>query len=682
MQSFKDLDIKLLLDTSENDLINDFFKPVLCNSIRYDRGVGYFSSGWLRMNAIGMSSFAENSGHARWITSPIMDESDWEALKAGEKAKNDIIAKNILLIGIPNLKKGLKEYTLSTLAWLVADGIIDFKIALPKNILQYGEFHDKFGVFHDLYGNIISFSGSYNDTIQGNINYESIKVFKSWIPEYTSLVLSEQTRFNNLWNNQDKNLEVYDLPSAAKEEIIKLRKHNRPYKSKKDRITFISPSIEYPQVPENIKLRDYQIEALQTWMNNDFIGIFEMATGTGKTITSLSCSIELFEKLNRLVIIISCPYQHLVVQWEKEAEKFGYHPITAFDNKDTWFNNLNERIIEFNHSDVNNICIVTTYDTFMGETFQQTISRVNGPLLIIGDEVHHLGSEKRISLLPKNAKYRLGISATPARWYDEKGTKRIFEYFGEIIYKFPLKKAIKEGYLTQYYYYPKIVELTEEEIIEYEYLSKKIGILFNMGADPDDNENLLRLLIKRSEVLQNAENKIPTIINLVDNIPNISHTLFYCTPQQMDKLLRILGREKHIRVHRFTYHENHSLRKNLLKNFDKGILQALLAIKCLDEGVDIPSTKTAFFLSSSSNPREFVQRRGRILRNYPEKDFAEIYDLIVSPPPMIISGSDIEKNILRKELQRFKEFAENSINMNSAYDVIWKLSKSYNIYDL
>jgi superfamily II DNA or RNA helicase len=283
--------------------------------------------------------------------------------------------------------------------------------------------------------------------------------------------------------------------------------------------------------------------------------------------------------------------------------------------------------------------------------------------------------------LPDQFEYRLGLSATPSRWYDEIGTQGILNYFGEIIFEFPLGKAIQEGYLTPYYYFPKIVELTEDETVNYEILTKKICALINIGEDPDNNEDILKLLIRRAEIIQQAENKIPTIIEILENIPNLSHSIFYCAPGQIDELTMVLGKEKHYRVHTFTYHENHNLRRELLHNFDAGIIQALLAIKCLDEGVDIPSTKTAFILASSSNPREFVQRRGRILRNYPNKKFAEIYDLIVSPPSDTINESNYEKSIIKRELQRFKEFADNSLNFNSSYDVIWNLSKIYGILD-
>lgn len=337
MIPFRNLTIPIFLDTSSNDLIAEFFTPLLSNAVNYDRGVGYFSSGWLRINSFGMSTFAENGGHARWITSPILEEDDWKALIIGHSAREDIITKTLLKNSIKDFKESLEIKTSSALAWLIADDILEFKIAIPRNVLDRGEFHDKFGIFYDQFGDSISFSGSNNDSIKGTRNYESIKVFKSWIAEYSDIVSFEQTRFNSIWNNKDQNVQVFDLPSAAKEEIIKLRKHRRPYRTNKSPISDFSTKVKKPKIPENIILRDYQVDAIQKWINNDYEGIFEMATGTGKTITALAATIELQKLISKFVVIITCPLQHLVVQWDKEALKFGYHPITAFDSKNKWF---------------------------------------------------------------------------------------------------------------------------------------------------------------------------------------------------------------------------------------------------------------------------------------------------------------------------------------------------------
>ena len=228
--SLRDLKLPAFIDTSSSDLFNDFFIPVLKQSIRYDRGVGYFSSGWLKLSAEGMASFAENGGYARWVTSPILAKNDWEALKVGSEARNNPILRSLLEKNIADLAVSLDKKTLSVLAWMVADSIIDFRIALPRNKLDQGDFHDKFGIFSDKDGNKVSFNGSYNDSIQGTRNYESIKIFTSWVDRFNDLILADANRFERLWNNDDPNVQVYDLPDSVKENLIRLRDNSRPYK--------------------------------------------------------------------------------------------------------------------------------------------------------------------------------------------------------------------------------------------------------------------------------------------------------------------------------------------------------------------------------------------------------------------------------------------------------------------
>jgi len=264
----------------------------------------------------------------------------------------NVVVKNILKSCIPNIKEGLEVHTLSALAWLIADEVTEFKIAIPRNNLEHGEFHDKFGVFYDSNGNAICFSGSYNDSIQGTLNYESIKVFKSWVPEYRNLVISEIQRFNDLWNNQDKNIQVYDLPQAAKEEIIKFRKFDRPYKNSKEGImNFV---VENPGIPKNIKLRNYQNDAIEAWGNNDFHGIYEMATGTGKTRTAIGCLNELLKMETKLIVIIACPQSTLSQQWRGEIEDIGLvfdESIVADSSNPKWRSVLKQSISKISAPD-------------------------------------------------------------------------------------------------------------------------------------------------------------------------------------------------------------------------------------------------------------------------------------------------------------------------------------------
>jgi DNA phosphorothioation system restriction enzyme len=679
------LNIPKQLDTSTHDFSHDFFSPVLAQSVKYDRGVGYFSSGWIKINSKGMIKFANNGGIARWVTSPIMNQEDWDALALGNEAHVDDVLYQLLKKDIDQLVQDMEYDTLSALAWMVADGIITIKLALPRNKLNGGDFHDKFGIFTDKSGNRISFNGSYNDSIQGTRNYESIKVFNSWEPMFEDFVEKDSERFENLWENKDLNVKVYDFPEAAKNKLLRLRDSNRPYKIDSQKfLEMLFKPIE-PCIPDSIMLRDYQEQAIQAWFDNDYCGLFEMATGTGKTITSLAASVKFFQQEKRIALVIACPYQHLVDQWEKEAKGFSYKPIRAYMSRQSWMSELNERINAYNHKDINHLCVITTHKTYSTEHFYRTIGRIQGSGFIIADEVHHLGSENQKRYFPQNIKNRLALSATPNRWFDEEGTQAILNYFGQVVFRFSLSEAIAKGFLTPYYYYPVLVELTETEMIDYAELSKKIVQLYFQKDGKRNEEYLTQLLIKRAQLLNNAKNKITTLSELIDQQNKVERSLFYCAPGQIDDVVSLLGWNKRLFVHRFTAKEDMKKRAELLEDFASGRLNGLVAMHCLDEGVDVPSTRTAYILASSSNPREFIQRRGRILRKSPGKDFAIIYDLITIPSltriPLDEKELKYEKSMLKRELKRFTEFADSAINSNSANDVVWNIAKAFNILD-
>lgn len=688
MRSLQDLNLPAVMDTSSHDLTSEFFMPLLSISRFYDRGVGFFSSSWLRINCTSMVAFANNSGRARWVSSPILDEDDWDALLTGSQARLDSVLHAVLIRNVANLAEALEKDTLSALAWMVADEIITFKLALPYEKLDQGDFHDKFGIFTDAYDNQVSFNGSYNDSLQGTRNYESIKIFGSWVPAFASLVEADAQRFEKLWRNQDPNVRVFDLPDAAKAKILRLRTKERPYREpewvKLRRVREVATYSLSPTIPERISLRDYQEEAIQAWFNHECRGLLEMATGTGKTITALAASARLYEREEQLAVIITVPYQHLVDQWSEEAKAFGYRPVLAYKSKASWLNELNHQIMEYNAGYRSFISVITTHTTFISPAFQECIARLNNPALLIADEAHHLGAERSRWSYPEHISFRLALSATPDRWFDDSGTVALREYFGETVFAFPLEKAIGVS-LTPYYYYPHLVPLTDEELEQYQELSTKIARLAN-SKNEKAQQALEMLLIRRARLMNNAENKLATLAELVDSQDQIDHTLFYCASEQIDEVVHLLGWEKGLLVHRFTAEENTKERQDLLADFADGKLQALVAMKCLDEGVDVPSTRTAYILASSSNPREFIQRRGRILRKAPGKEFSIIHDLIAVPPTMAIAERssptfESERSILRRELQRFKEFANLALNKYQALDVIWDMAKRYGLMD-
>lgn len=662
--------------------------PLLKCATRYDRGVGYFSSGWLRIAAQGMVALAANGGRARWVTSPILDERDWDAIQTGDDARTDAVLRQGLQQAIGDLTKTLERDTLSALAWMVADEILDFRLAVPRNKLERGDFHDKFGIFTDDIGNQVSFNGSYNDSIQGTRNYESIKAFCSWEPALSQFVQADVDRFERLWNNLDPNVRIFNLPDAAREQILQLRTTERSYPEpdwvKVRRTSGATPAPAAPAVPSNIILRDYQIEAVESWFAHECKGLMEMATGTGKTITALAASARLYEREGRLAVIVAAPYQHLVDQWQDEAQAFGYRPILAYQSKTSWLDEFNNQIMEYEAGYRRFISVITTHSTFITNEFQNSIARLTGPSLLIADEAHHLGAERGRGSFPQHVPFRLALSATPDRWFDDIGTAALRTYFGETVFALPLDKAIGVS-LTPYYYYPHLVPLTDDELDKYAELSAKISRLFNR-EDEEGQLALKMLLIKRAELLNKAHNKLQALSDLVDAQSRIEHTLFYCAPGQIDEVAQLLGWGKGILLHRFTAEEDPQERQRLLAEFADKHLQALVAMKCLDEGVDVPSTRTAFILASSSNPREFIQRRGRILRKAPGKEFSTIHDLIAVPPMEWLAQRDSptfqsERSIVRRELQRFKEFADPALNKHTAIDVVWDMAKQYGLMD-
>lgn len=442
------------------------------------------------------------------------------------------------------------------------------------------------------------------------------------------------------------------------------------------------------QEPDWIEPRPYQQEAVNSWVQNNGQGVFNMATGTGKTVTSLLTATELSKRLeNILAVVIAVPYQHLVDQWADDINDFGIEPVLAYESRRTWQEVLERQIVEFNMGARDAFVVVTTHATFAMDPFQTALSRLNrAKVMLIADEVHHMGAPHLRKSLPERIQLRLGLSATPKRWYDDEGTEILFDYFGDIVYEYPLKEAIANGALCEYYYVPHIVELSEEETEDFFNISQTIGRLAarsgdDLGdADLQDNPALKQALFKRARLVGSAQNKLVVLHQLLEQEDDVSHTLVYCgdgkvdsettgeTNRQVDAAVQMLRNEMGLNAHRFTARESQSQRRELLKDFESGELQVLVAIRCLDEGVDVPATRTAYMLASSSNPRQFVQRRGRILRTFEGKDYAVIHDFITTPQieqnPEFLENDEFnpERRLVKKELERVGTFTDAARN--------------------
>lgn len=430
-------------------------------------------------------------------------------------------------------------------------------------------------------------------------------------------------------------------------------------------------------VLSRIILREYQEKAVQSFEQNNRTGIFEMATGTGKTLTALYCAQKYFAEKQQQFLVIIVPYLHLISQW---MDDFPIADINNFleisGNKKDWLPKLDKQIWSYNRGFRKQVVLIGSYKSMASDDFQKRMKMVEKGQFLIADECHYIGSASYYQNNFGAFDAKLGLSATPKRWWDEEGTNFIFSLFEKTVYEYSMEDAIAKQYLTPYYYYPQRVELSEEEIENYTKLTKKITQLFlNKNRSYEEQEQLDRLLLKRSRIIQNAENKISQLLLLLQKQKDRRFTLVYCGVGQIDKTVQAIS-ELGIRTHRFNSEIHPNGRKKILKDFAAGEIEVLVAIKCLDEGVDVPATKIAYFLASTSNPREFVQRRGRILRKSINKQCSLIYDFVVLP-------SEVEhvifKNIAQKEMPRFAEFSSKAMNEFQARNQIRELLVSYDL---
>ena len=681
--SLREITLKYEYRSDGADLVKDFYTPCLRNATQYWRAVGYFTSNGLALNATGLAKFLQNDGRMRLVTGRRLMEDDIEAIRSGYDTRNQIPA-----FPPETSFEEVSQNRLTLLTWLVAHKRLDVKIAYPSDTdvdNSQAMYHEKIGVFLDNTENAVAFAGSQNETVGGLLsNFESFDVHWSW--DTKQRVQQKIDNFTRLWDNKTEKLEVVDFPIAVARDLL-LYQH--VYPTGQDQTPSDSPQViesTASYLPNDLVLRTYQSEAIDAWFENGCRGLWEMATGTGKTITALSALARLREEKDHLFVLIVCPYQHLVDQWYEEVVRFGFEPIRAYKSAKIWVNQVNNALGLHNWRVSKDVWVITTHTTFLKKNMQTLLSGVKSPTVIVADEVHHLGAKRSREKLIDSFDYRLGLSATPNRWFDDAGTNVLKAYFGETVYEFPLSKAIQEGYLCQYYYQPHLIELTDEEFEEYEQLTQKISKLYYQVESDQPNEAFERLLIKRATLLNRAENKLIKLAELLeDKTDSLHHALFYCALGRIAPVIELLT-NLGLRVAKFTAEESTSERQELLEMFASGHLQALVAMKCLDEGVDVPSTQTAYILASSSNPKEFIQRRGRILRKAHGKKYAEIHDLITVPSVEYRQYSsatfETERKIVERELKRFSEFAGTALNQFRARSKIWALAKDYNLIDV
>lgn len=721
-----------------------FYIEGLMNSVRWDLLLGYFSSAAINVLSLGFATFISKGGCVRLVLNNVLSQNDKEVFESINYIGSEL---EFDLENVAKLKETLSSYDkhfFECLRYLIKHNRIEFKVISPKD--SDGIAHYKSGIFHDKNGDKIHFNGSCNLTAYGLLkNLEEINVDTSWDNELSSMrVHNAQKRLDDIFAERIDYINYIDI-TKVKTQILEhindksidellisekelLEQKQRFFNSTSNLQNFINKVekeidrvITEPKFPYAEGPREYQKIAFENWKNNNQKGLFAMATGTGKTITSLNCLLEIYKRKGYYKAIILVPTITLVNQWEQECLKFRFSNIVKVYSKNSNWGGEVERI-QFNErytSEKESECSFIIISTYASYSKTKVFDMLNGfdkrKTLVIADECHNISSDSMLKKL-KEIPYlrRIGLSATPDRQFDERGTQKLRKFFGaeeKYTYEYLMEEAIKNGVLCKYLYYPHIIRLTSTEMEAYVELSEKIAKYFNYSSGTFENidEILKMLLLARKRIIHKAVNKLQEFKNIIDirlkKKGNLKYTLVYVpegnnpdfvgnedvfdqdesimNDSETDHLIDtytqvVVNADSRTTVRKFVSGQKD--RESILEDFASGKLHVLTSMKCLDEGVDVPRSELAIFCSSTGNPRQFIQRRGRILRTHPDKKYAELHDLVVVPEISCnCSSYKMEQSLLKAELNRVKNFA--LLSENPSYSEL-ELREIMNYYGL
>ena len=706
----RNCDFALIYSTGLEHEPKEFFTEALIESKHFDLGLGFFSSSGIRCLAYGFALFIANGGKMRVVINHILSEQDRNAIQKGQVGFIEGFEDKILC-DVERLCETLSredEHFFRCFSYLISQNRIEFVATISS---QGGLGHDKYGVFTDESGNKVAFAGSANFSQTAlELNGESIHTFTSW-DDYKR-VKELEAIFNDTWDGDTPHLKHISLEKVTTyiknkfgdikltnliDRSIDLRDienidSNQQIESKPlptrliEKIEFKEQEPRFP-FPEE---RNIQKEAYKAWVDNNKQGIFAMATGSGKTVTALNCLLKEYRNTGIYKAIIVVPTKALALQWEKEVRSFNFQNVLSTHTDKDWKSELSRFTTKCILRPNRSLILITTYATFIRKYVQDFVSKTKGieDFVFIADEAHNLGSRGPLNHLPFNIEKRIGLSATPERVYDEVGSKKLYKFFNSMppkyTYRFTMKQAIEENILCRYNYYPIFVSLTDFEMDEYVKITDQLRKFIDpyTGKYKEDAE---MLLMKRKRIIHKAQNKKLKVAKLLESLhkkQKLNYT-FVFVPEGYEPDYAnvddydIDSADIHIideyadmfKDLNYSYHKYITGLEDapgILKNFADGDIQVLLSMKCLDEGVDIPRAEHAIFISSTGNPRQFIQRRGRVLRKCKGKEMAAIWDLIVTPPDITDINSTLEANLFKGEVRRILNFAalaENKIDI-------------------
>lgn len=668
--TLRDLPLKISYRSkgSEN-ILNELLIPGLKCSKIYKRSVGYFSSGVFELIGEGLIELAKNSGEIRLICNPELSDEDIEGIRLGYHLKENII-RNKFEADFDNVLKEIDNDNLKILIELIGNGKMNVLVVNLEDDL--GIYHDKIGLLIDSENNKVLFVGSPNESIGGyKNNYEKIRVSMSWKVGDDERIQDDEKEFDDIWNGLNEYVTRIDYTQLILSRLQKERANR---------------GIEKPN-KKGVVLREYQKAAISAWEHNSYRGFYVMATGTGKTWTAIYSALRIIEKEN-ILLVVCAPYKHLVRQWYEDVHNVlpDSRTIMVSSENKNWEDEFINAVYNSQYNNGGTIVVISTILSFNMPRFSRIVDKAKMNKMLIVDEAHRF--KNRDSKLNEIYPYMLGLSATPSSKKNDELGEELMNFFGGQVYNLPIEYAIEKNYLVHYNYYPIFVYATEQEENEFERYTRLMASCFSNGKC-FDLESLARYKRSRLRVISMAEEKMSKMKWILSQIQEKDHFIVYCGDgklfhsnsgeeirhiQFVKKILYDLG----YKSSQFTAQEDMKTRMQLVDAFNKGHIDSMVAIRCLDEGINIPSIKGALILSSNDDYREFVQRRGRILRRYTdemsgeEKQIANIYDVIVLP-------SDHRQNFALTELRRFFEYLRLANNKQDNLNVLEELCVRYDI---
>jgi superfamily II DNA or RNA helicase len=730
MTMLKDCDWSLDRDykTGSEDEPLQFYLDGLANSNKFSLLLGYFSSSAINLLSVGFATFISKGGMMKMVINHLLSSKDKEAV---EKANEESINKVFDLTDVVSLGRVLDEYDthfFECLAYLISEKRIEIKVIKPKN--GKGVAHYKSGVFTDGQDSV-GYKASCNFTLYGlSENLEELEAFLSWENGRSNKLIKKQLKLiDDYFAEKDEDVEYIPVSEievvlkdrfgkkdinellVQEEQLLKKKQSLISNPKLKKTITKLFSDIEIirrtPRFPYLEGPREYQVNAYNNWVANNYKGMFAMATGTGKTITSLNCLLNEYKKTGIYRAIITVPTTALVEQWKKECAKFNFKNVITVSSKENWdkniaFFNTASKLIDTSY------IVIVTYASLPRPKFQSYFTQLPKNTILIADETHNLGSQGLLRLLPNiHLEKRIGLSATPNRKFDEAGNQAIQEFFNDeppYIVSYSMEEALNIGWLCKYTYHPHIVKLTDQEMEKYKELSLQ---LLRMGLFDKETGNfrstpeIEKKLLERKRIIHKAANKLEAFKAILrsefDKRNNLKYTLVY-VPEgietsfddldysvETDDENRLINEytkavsqtDDSVMVKQFT--ANSTNREEILKNFEQSNIHVLTSMKCLDEGVDVPRSELAIFCASTGNPRQFIQRRGRVLRLHKDKIHATIHDLVVVPEVADESTYEMEKGLVKKELERVVDFANLAMNKTDTYETLKSILDYYNL---